>query len=74
MPEHRLDATVHCAYHSSMSDAPGPGRHVALVIGIALFAGAGYFAVVGGEPVVATILALIGASALAGWVKSGRPK
>jgi hypothetical protein len=51
-----------------------PGRHLALVVGIGLLGAAGYLAVTGGEAVVATILALIGASALAGWVKSGRAK
>jgi len=56
-----------------MSDAAGAGRHLALVIGLGLFGGAAYVALTA-EPVVATILVLIGASALAGWFKSGRRK
>lgn len=50
------------------------GSHLALVVGVGLMGGAAYVAIFGGEPVVATILLLIGASALSGWVRSRRKK
>jgi len=48
------------------------GTTLALVVGVALLGVAAYVALVVGEPVGATILALIGASALSGWVKASR--
>jgi hypothetical protein len=50
------------------------GSHLALVVGVALLGGAAYVAISGGSPVAATILVLIGASALSGWVRSRRTK
>lgn len=46
------------------------GTTLALVVGVELIAGAAYVGLVVGEPIGATILVLIGASALAGWVKA----
>ena len=46
------------------------GATLALVVGIGLLAGAAYVGLVVGEPIGATILVLIGASALSGWVKA----
>ena len=48
------------------------GKTIALVVGIGLVGAAAYVGLVAGEPAGATILALIGASALAGWVKARR--
>jgi hypothetical protein len=48
------------------------GQTLSLVVGVALLAGAAYVGLVVGEPIGATILVLIGASALAGWVKARR--
>jgi hypothetical protein len=46
------------------------GTTLALLVGVALLGGAAYVGLVVGEPLGATILVLIGASALAGWVKA----
>ncbi len=48
------------------------GRYLALVVGIACFVAAVVTALAGEGIVVVTILALIGASALSGWIRDGR--
>ena len=55
------------------SERPGSaGQTLALVVGVGLLGAAAYVGLVVGEPAGATILVLIGASALAGWVKARR--
>ena len=54
------------------SEKTSLGTTLALVVGLALIAGAAYVGLVAGEPIGATILALIGASALGGWAKARR--
>jgi hypothetical protein len=53
-------------------DTSSMGQTLALVVGVGLLAGAAYVGLVVGEPIGATILVLIGASALAGWAKARR--
>lgn len=48
------------------------GKHLALAVGVGGLGGALYVALSGGAPVVATILVLIGGSALSGWNRARR--
>ena len=56
-----------------MSSSSGPGRTLALVVGLGLAGAAAIVAATGGEPVLVTILAVIGAAALSGWARA-RPR
>jgi hypothetical protein len=51
---------------------PGTGQYLALGVGVACLLGAAWAVFSGAGPVVATVLALIGASALAGWMRARR--
>ncbi len=58
-----------------MSDeGSGVGLWLALIVGLGLISTAVILAVTGGESVVVTILALVGASALGGWVRARRQR
>lgn len=56
----------------SAEGASSISRNLALIVGVGMLAGAGYVGLSGGAPVVATILVLIGASVLSGWVRACR--
>jgi len=61
---------------SERSDDQGSsvGSYLALVVGLGMLGGAAYVGLSGGETVLATIMVLIGASALSGWVRARRKK
>jgi hypothetical protein len=59
-------------YLPHMTEAASPGKTLALVVGLGFLAGAGVVALTGGETLIATILVLVGASALAGWARARR--
>ena len=55
------------------SQPPGRGgERLALAVGVGLLLGATFHALTGGETVVTTILVLVGASALGGFVRARR--
>ena len=60
-------------HQKSEAQVSASGRTFTLVVGVGLLVGAGVVALSGGAPVIATILVLVGASTLSGWVRA-RPK
>ena len=52
------------------SESSKLGQHLALGVGVAALGGAGVAALTGTGPIVVLICALVGGSALSGWVKA----